>query len=82
MATTTNTAPGGDPDRTDDVPPGNIRRRSAGVLPFQDLKALISAGKIVAEAKTPILEGQIQPASLDLRLGETAYRVRASFLTG
>ena len=82
MATTTNTAPGGDSDRTDDVPPGDLRRRSAGVLPFQDLKALISAGKIVAEAKTPILEGQIQPASLDLRLGETAYRVRASFLTG
>src|SRR5689334_14847099 len=30
----------------------------------------------------PLDEGQIQPASLDLRLGEVAYRVRASFLPG
>ncbi len=28
------------------------------------------------------MPGQIQPASLDLRLGEVAYRVRASFLPG
>ena len=30
----------------------------------------------------PIQEDQFQPASLDLRLGQTAYRVRASFLPG
>src|SRR6516225_6837625 len=30
----------------------------------------------------PIVESQIQPASLDLRLGDIAYRVRASFLPG
>src|SRR6201991_1629475 len=30
----------------------------------------------------PFVESQIQPASLDLRLGEVAYRVRASFLPG
>src|SRR6266540_4348460 len=30
----------------------------------------------------PFIESQIQPASLDLRLGEVAYRVRASFLPG
>ncbi|PZQ49506.1 MAG: 2'-deoxycytidine 5'-triphosphate deaminase [Rhodovulum sulfidophilum] len=30
----------------------------------------------------PVTEGQIQPASLDLRLGDFAYRVRASFLPG
>jgi hypothetical protein len=29
----------------------------------------------------PLAEGQVQPASLDLRLGEWAYRARASFLT-
>src|SRR6266446_289415 len=30
----------------------------------------------------PFIESQIQPASLDLRLGDVAYRVRASFLPG
>src|SRR5213596_3453235 len=30
----------------------------------------------------PFVESQIQPASLDLRLGDVAYRVRASFLPG
>jgi dCTP deaminase len=30
----------------------------------------------------PFVENQIQPASLDLRLGDTAFRVRASFLPG
>ena len=33
-------------------------------------------------ASEPIGEDQIQPASVDLRLGEVAYRVRASFLPG
>ncbi|MET0359089.1 MAG: 2'-deoxycytidine 5'-triphosphate deaminase, partial [Pararhizobium sp.] len=30
----------------------------------------------------PLADRQIQPASLDLRLGRTAYRIRASFLPG
>lgn len=30
----------------------------------------------------PLLDGQIQPSSLDLRLGRRAWRVRASFLPG
>ena len=51
-----------------------------GILPYQALEALIKAGEITAE--TPILAEQIQPASLDLRLGSIAYRVRASFLPG
>ncbi len=51
-----------------------------GVLPAQALRALIASGAIAADA--PIIAGQIQPASLDLRLGATAYRVRASFLAG
>jgi len=41
---------------------------------------MIAAGEITASQ--PIPDGQVQPASLDLRLGQTAYRVRASFLTG
>jgi dCTP deaminase len=51
-----------------------------GVLPAQDLTALIDTGAIAA---TPaILPAQVQPASLDLRLGAVAIRVRASFLAG
>jgi dCTP deaminase len=41
---------------------------------------MIAEGGITLSA--PVTEGQIQPASLDLRLGEVAYRVRASFLPG
>ena len=51
-----------------------------GVLPSQRLRALIAQGVIAAG--TGIGEGQVQPASLDLRLGHTAVRVRASFLAG
>ena len=51
-----------------------------GVLPSQVLKRMIAEGEISsAEAVIP---EQIQPASLDLRLGHVAYRVRASFLAG
>ena len=51
-----------------------------GVLPSQALRALIADGAI--SAVLPITDAQIQPASLDLRLGSVAYRVRASFLAG
>jgi len=52
----------------------------SGVLPVQDLKTLISGGGL--SASQPITDAQLQPASLDLRLGTKAYRIRASFLTG
>ncbi|MDZ7905026.1 MAG: 2'-deoxycytidine 5'-triphosphate deaminase [Cypionkella sp.] len=51
-----------------------------GVLPAQALRAMIAAGEI--GGSPAILPDQIQPASLDLRLGTIAYRVRASFLVG
>ncbi len=51
-----------------------------GVLPFQAIETMITRGEI--SAATPIPEAQIQPASLDLRLGTKAWRVRASFLPG
>jgi dCTP deaminase len=51
-----------------------------GVLPSQRIRAMIAAGEIAAAL--PVDAGQIQPASLDLRLGHRAYRVRASFLAG
>ena len=51
-----------------------------GVLSSQQIKAMITDGTLIG---TPdILPEQVQPASLDLRLGTVAYRVRASFLTG
>src|SRR6476660_1886316 len=51
-----------------------------GILPDRMIAALTKAGGILpAYAFAP---DQIQPASLDLRLGDTAYRVRASFLPG
>ncbi len=53
---------------------------TAGVLAAETLGDLIARGAIIAD--TPITPAQIQPASLDLRLGTTAYRVRASFLAG
>lgn len=51
-----------------------------GVLAAQHLRQMIADG--VISALPAILPEQVQPASLDLRLGTTAYRVRASFLAG
>ena len=51
-----------------------------GLLPDRMILALIGSGGIIPGA--PITPDQTQPASLDLRLGEVAYRVRASFLPG
>ncbi len=51
-----------------------------GVLPSQRIRAMIAAGEVAAAPA--IIPAQIQPASLDLRLGTVAYRVRASFLAG
>jgi len=52
--------------------------RPPGVLPYQDVRAAIAAGWI--RAAVPVREAQLQPASLDLRLGPVAYQLRASFL--
>lgn len=51
-----------------------------GVLPDEGLNKLIADGAIASTL--PIARAQVQPASLDLRLGTMAYRVRASFLAG
>lgn len=51
-----------------------------GVLSDRQIRQMITDGGI--SAASPILNEQIQPASLDLRLGDVAYRVRASFLPG
>lgn len=53
---------------------------STGILPSQEIEELIKTRYIFGQ--TPISNDQIQPASIDLRLGSVAYRVRASFLSG
>jgi dCTP deaminase len=56
-------------------------RFSTGILPSHVLKRLLEQGREITAAE-PFAPGQIQPASIDLRLGPVAYRVRASFLPG
>jgi dCTP deaminase len=51
-----------------------------GLLPREKIELMARRKMIQAESK--IEDGQFQPASLDLRLGSRAYRVRASFLPG
>lgn len=53
---------------------------SPGILPCQAIDALIAQGAIASP--TAFDADQVQPASLDLRLGVRAWRVRASFLPG
>ena len=52
----------------------------SGILPVQAIRGLIDAGHVKLDQ--PPLPNQLQPASLDLRLGASAFRVRASFLPG
>ncbi len=58
----------------------NLRPEDKGILPDRMIGSLIDAGAIIPAAALDA--DQIQPASIDLRLGEVAYRVRASFLPG
>lgn len=50
----------------------------SGVLPHQELVRAVASG--VVSAPTPIPKQNIQPASIDLRLADRAYRLRCSFL--
>jgi dCTP deaminase len=54
---------------------------STGILPSQELERAVRVTKEIISIE-PIQDDQYQPASLDLRLGDEAYRVRASFLPG
>ncbi len=51
-----------------------------GLLSQQKIQIMLDRGMI--KPALPLSTGQLQPASLDLRLGAKAYRVRASFLPG
>ncbi len=55
-------------------------RGADGILPSAAIADMIAQGQITASHD--FADNQIQPASLDLRLGATAYRLRASFLPG
>jgi len=57
------------------------RELRTGVLPYQSLQTMLREKEIWA-TDAEITAAQLQPASLDLRLGPVAWRVRASFLPG
>ena len=57
-----------------------VTASKTGILPYQALIHMIRDGEIFGDPE--IRSEQVQPASLDLRLGTMAYRVRASFLPG
>lgn len=59
---------------------GFIMNIIQGLLADTDIELFIKNGVVTCDAE--VENTQIQPASLDLRLGKTAYRVRASFLSG
>ena len=54
--------------------------RSTGILADGAIRTLFAEGRLKSEAALD--HDQIQPASLDLRLGGKALRVRASFMPG
>ena len=58
----------------------DVRRepRKTGILPSQEIWELINNQKIISFKA--VEEAQVQPASIDLRLSNVAYRVQASFL--
>src|ERR1700732_2568316 len=60
--------------------PAATEERTTGILPSQSIRELIGRGRFIGTRA--ITEEQTQPASLDLRLGDIAHRVQASFLPG
>jgi len=65
---------------TDIAADNRVHLRTQGILPVQKLKILAQLGIVSGSRNYPIEENQFQPNSIDLRLGERAYRVRCSFL--
>jgi dCTP deaminase len=63
--------------QSDDLEP----QHATGLLPAQHLKSLIEHSREIRGIE-PVEPDQLQPASLDLRLGARVYHVRASFLPG
>jgi dCTP deaminase len=59
---------------------GAVPTSQNGILPAQAIRGLIARGALTLAS--PLAVKQLQPASIDLRLGAVAHRVRASFLPG
>ena len=59
-----------------ELPAAETQGRTTGILPSQEISNLIARGNIMASPA--IHPDHIQPASLDLRLGDMAHRVRAN----
>ena len=57
-----------------------MNSKPVGVLPYQTINEMITLKTI--EAPSKIQNSQVQPSSLDLRLGSKAWRLQASFLPG
>ena len=53
---------------------------SAGILVSQTLRSMVTSGEI--RLGRPLVEGQIQPSSLDLRVGARLWQLQCSFLPG
>jgi dCTP deaminase len=66
---------------TEATPDAAARQPYTGVLPSQKIWEMVHAGEISA-VLMKIEDDQIQPASIDLRLGDYAYPVDTSFLPG
>jgi len=66
-------------EATQEDPGGAVR--TTGILPSQELEYLVRVTREILPLEA-LQDAQYQPASLDLRLGPVAYRVRASFLPG
>lgn len=64
--------------------PGPVVRTDefTGILPSQTIREMVASGDIVGSVLNPIEPDQVQPASIDLRLGDYAYPVDTSFLPG
>ena len=60
----------------------SLRLMSNGILPRQNIETLVKSGHIIGLSDDPAHPPSLQPASLDLCLGRTAFRLRASFLPG
>ncbi len=65
------------PDATGETSDG--AQFTTGVLPCQHLEGMLGSTIVPDD---PLADGQLQPASLDLRLGSVAWRVRSSLLPG
>ena len=75
--------PASEPSTGELFPPPEAKEleHATGILPYQLLRDAIERTHEI-QSLEPIVEDQIQPSSLDLRLGDVAHRVRASFLPG